>query len=141
MMKYIYQAVRNHDYDQLLGLRPWRRHLVVLAGAGVVYMVYGATLIWVNAPPTRSASLSIALSWMSMGTWGVVWIAVGTLAFASTRWPPASETWGYSAMSGMAALWSLFYAMSVIFKNAPMSGIAGTLVWGLMAFPSRNGIL
>lgn len=133
-MNKIYRAIRQHEYEQFRGLRPWQRHSQVVAGAGFVYFAYGVALMSIPASDSRARGLALGISWMPLWAWGYVWIAVGVLALVSTRWPPASETWGYSALAGLAALWSLFYALSMIFLNTPLSGIAGTLVWGLVAY-------
>lgn len=119
---------------RLLHLRPWSRHSVVLAVAGVVYICYGAAILSVPPNDARTASLRLAMELMPIRVWGIVWIFVGLLAVASTRWPPQSETWGYGAMSGLAAFWSATIGLGIIFMNAPTQGITGVLVWALLAF-------
>lgn len=119
-------------YRDLLALRAWQRHSLVLAVAGTVYVLVGASYILSEASPARESSLRVA-SWLPFDAWGVVWIIVGLLAILSSRWPPASETWGYTAMTGLAAAWSAFYGFGILL-GAPAQGISGVLVWGLVAF-------
>lgn len=114
-------------------LRPWRRHSTVLAVAGTVYALVGFSYIVADANPSRQVALQLALQWMPLPAWGVVWIITGLLAFLSSRWPPASETWGYTAMTGLAAGWSAFYLIGIAL-GAPAQGFSGVLVWGLVAF-------
>lgn len=133
-MQRMYRAARDHDWQQFVGLRPWTRHSFILATASFVYIMYGVTMTLLAPTDDRAAGLALATRWMDLSNWGWVWIFVGTLAFASTRWPPASETWGYSAMGGLAALWSGFYLLSMIFLGSPVSGIVGMLIWTLVAF-------
>lgn len=119
---------------RLLHLRPWRRHSVVLAVAGVVYICYGAAILAVPPNDARTASLRLAEQLMPIRIWGFVWIFVGLLALASTRWPPQSETWGYAAMSGLAAFWSAVIGLGILVADAPSQSLTGSLVWALMAF-------
>lgn len=133
-MNKLYRALRRHEYEQFRGLRPWQKHSQVVAVAGLVYAMYGVALTTIPPTDSRARGLELAIDWMPLQLWGVIWVAVGALALLSSRWPPASETWGYSAMAGLAALWSVFYLLGIIVFGAPMSGVAGTLVWGLVAF-------
>jgi hypothetical protein len=120
---------------RLLHLRPWKRHSFVLAVAGIVYICYGVALLAVATDPARTIGLAVATQVMSIRGWGVVWICVGTLAFLSSRWPPQSETWGYAAMSGLAAWWSACYGLAVlVVDEAPNSGVTAMLVWAMVAF-------
>ncbi|MBA2952103.1 hypothetical protein GON03_18990 [Nocardioides sp. MAH-18] len=122
-----------NPYRHLLTLRPWQRHSLVLAVAGAVYVCIGLSYIFSEATPSREASLQLAISWMPLPAWGGVWILVGLLAILSSRWPPASETWGYTTMTGLSAGWAAFYAVGII-MGAPHQGISGVLAWGLVAF-------
>lgn len=131
-MKHLFAAIRHpHDYDW--GLRPWRRHSLVVLVAGCAYIGIGATYILTEPVASRSSSLALALNLMPMSAWGVVWIAVGTLAIISSRWPPASETWGYSTLSGLSAWWAACYALGVV-MGAPSQSASNALLWGLVAF-------
>lgn len=83
--------------------------------------------------PTRADGLLLPLRLASMDVWALPWIVVGGLAFASTRWPPTSETWGYTTMSGLSALWAAFYALGM-FLGSSTSNVFGVLVWSLFGF-------
>jgi hypothetical protein len=133
-MNKIYRAIRRREYAQFRGMRPWQRHSQVVAGAGLVYVAYGVNMLFIEPSDARVRGLELGLSWMSLHAWGVIWVFVGMLGLVSTRWPPASETWGYSALAGLAALWSLFYALGMVFLGTPVNGIAGALVWGLVSY-------
>jgi hypothetical protein len=119
---------------RLLHLRPWRRHSIVLAVAGVVYICYGTAILAVPPNDARISNLRMATEIMPIRVWGFVWIIVGLGALASTRWPPQSETWGYAAMSGLAAFWAAIVAFGIFFLDAPFQGITGALVWAMVAF-------
>lgn len=116
-----------------LGLRKWKRHSLVLAVAGTVYVLVGVSYIVAEPTPSRESALRLAIAWMPLSIWGVVWIVVGLLAFLSARWPPTSETWGYTTMTGLAAAWSAFYALGILL-GSPAQNVSGVLVWGLVAF-------
>lgn len=117
-----------------MALRPWRRHSLVLAVGGLVYLFVGIAFIRMPVTDTRAASIELALRLAPMTVWGTVWVVTGILALASTRWPPATETWGYTAMTSLAALWSAIYALSMIFFDAPATSVSGVLVWALVGF-------
>ena len=125
-MKYFVRALRHPRDYQWLELRPFQRHSLVLAVAGGVYVIYGIVLA--NTEPTadRVASLKLALTVAPLDIWGGTWALVGILALISARWPPASKTWGYSAMTAMATCWGAFFGIA---GNYP-----GLLVWWLVAF-------
>lgn len=131
MKRLIAAALHHRDYPW--GLRPWRRHSLVVLVAGAVYIAMGVTYITTDPAPSRQSALSVAIDLLPLSAWGVVWIAVGVLAVISSRWPPASETWGYSALSGLAAGWSACYGLGVVL-GAPNQSTSGALVWGLVAF-------
>lgn len=126
---------RGHGW---LALRPWRRHSLVLAVAGMVYVCYGMAMVLITpdqqARAAREHTLTIPAQLMPFQAWGCVWILVGLLALASTRWPPTSETWGYAAMTYIAAFWSACYGLGVLLLGSPTTGVTGMLVWALMAF-------
>jgi len=115
-------------------LRPWQRHSLVLAVAGLVYLLIGVLFFVTPITDDRRASLELALRLMPMHIWGVVWCLVGGLAFASTRWPPQSKTWGYTAMTGLSAAWGSTYLLGIILLGSPATGLTGAVVWYLLAF-------
>lgn len=125
-------AVR-HPRAHSWGLRPWTRHSLVLAVAGLAYVAIGFTYMLATPVESRESALQVALNVMDLQTWGVAWILVGVSAILSSRWPPASETWGYSAMSGLAAWWACCYFAGVAL-GAENQSTSGGLVWSLVAF-------
>ena len=133
-MRYLITALRHpHDYEWA-HLRPFQRHSLVLGVAGGVYIAVG--LVYILTAPTdgRLSGLRLAVSIAPMDAWGVLWIVVGQLALISARWPPASRTWGYTVLTGLAACWSSMYLLGAFLLGAPGSGISGALVWALVAF-------
>lgn len=122
-----------HDREKLKHLRPWRRHSLVLTVGGAIYILIGLSYIVSSGTGERAKSLSVALQIMPMWGWGILFISAGALAVISARWPQASDTWGYSVMSGLSALWSSWYVWGV-FYGAPAATISGALVWGAIAF-------
>lgn len=117
-----------------IGLRPWQRHSLVLAVAGFVYTVFGILLALVPRNPTQRLNLRMALELFPVSVWSGIWITVGLLSLASTRWPPSSKTWGYTALTGLAVAWGSMYLLGVIFLHAPFTTLSGTLVWWLVGF-------
>jgi hypothetical protein len=119
-----------------LGLRPWQRHSLVLAVAGVVYIAIGVVYLAIGLTPDRAIGLRLALRCTgdSIIPWAIVWIVIGTLAITSTRWPPASKTWGYAALTAMAAMWGSIYGLGILILHTPLAGLSGAFVWYLVAF-------
>lgn len=115
---------------------------MVLAVLGATYFLLGLNEVISTPPPGRDQTLRVAVELMAwvpgaetkplMG-WGFVFMLVGALGMLSSRWPPASETWGYTAMSSLSALWGTFYVWGVV-EGAPFGTIAGFLVWSGLAF-------
>lgn len=127
-------AAMRHPRDyEWATLRPWQRHSMVLAVAGGVYVLVGASYLLIDLTPDRAASLQLALAIAPIQAWASTWIVVGILALVSTRWPPASKTWGYSAMTGLAAWWGAVYLLSIPL-GGPVTAVTGTLVWWLVGF-------
>lgn len=132
-MKHLISALRHPRDYQWRALRPWMRHSLVLAVAGTVYVLVGVSYIAAEANASRESALRLALDWMPLPAWGCIWILVGLLAILSSRWPPASETWGYTAMTGLAAGWASFYLLGIPL-GSDAQNFSGVLVWGLVAF-------
>ncbi|MDN4173908.1 hypothetical protein QWY28_13185 [Nocardioides sp. SOB77] len=114
-------------------LRPWRRHSLVLTLGGFIYLSVGMVYLGTDAPPSRNRSLELALNVAPLQVWGLVWIAAGIAGLISARWPPASEKWGYTVMSSLAALWGSGYALGVLFLDTPDQALSGGAVWTLVA--------
>ena len=119
---------------RLLHLRPWRRHSIVLFGAGLIYIAFGMSMSVLRSTGSREAGLNLAVNVMPLWAWGFVWMLVGVMALASTRWPPQSETWGYGAMGGLAALWGAFYLLGMPFRVDWEASVPGTLVFFLLTY-------
>lgn len=119
--------------EDWLGVRIWKRHSLVLLVAGLVYIMIGIAYLVTDSTPSRTESLKVALHWMSLGGWGWVFILSGLLAILSSRWPPFSETWGYTVLTGLSAGWAAVYLVGVI-GGAPAQGLSGAMSWGLLAF-------
>jgi uncharacterized membrane protein HdeD (DUF308 family) len=125
-----YRPVREHFW----GLRPFKRHGQTLMIAGVCYALTGLVYIITPMTPSRHEALFLALEWFPIEFWGAIFVLVGMAAAISARWPRASDTWGYFLLGGLSAGWSATYALGVIFHDAPLGNLTGTLQWGLLAF-------
>lgn len=116
------------------GIRPWRRHSLVLMVCGLVYILIGTSFIITKPSSSRTHALAVALRWMPMDGWGIIFVLAGMMAIISSRWPPISETWGYTVLSGLSGAWSAVYLVGIWFKHAPASNYSQALIWGLIAF-------
>lgn len=123
-MKQLIAALRHPRAYTWWALRPWRRHSLVLALGGLVYVGIGSAYVATNP------SIRLAERIAPVPAWGVLFIVAGVLALLSSRWPPASEKWGYSALSGTSAVWSALYLLSTVFFDA--HAVTGGLVWSLV---------
>lgn len=117
-----------------VGVRPWKRHSLVLMVAGLCYIAIGASYIWTEATPSRNVALKLSLSWFPIQFWGCVFIIAGLMAVISSRWPPVAETWGYMVLTGLSAGWGGTYALGVIFLHSPPQNLSGAILWGLLGF-------
>lgn len=125
-------------------LRPWRRHSLVLLVAGITYGLVGVAYAFTPSNPTRETALTLPLSLTggSLVPWGLLFAAVGALAILSARWPPASETWGYTALTGLSALWACSYiagmAINYFVEDVALSKVlnssTGFLLWAVLGF-------
>lgn len=113
-----------------LSLRPWQRHGLAVSTAGLIYITIGILDI---LAPTTSPGVWMALRIMPLSAWGIVWILAGSLAVLSARWPTWSDTWGYVALTSLAAGWAAVFLVSAIALREP-SVLGGMLAWGLVAF-------
>lgn len=130
------------------GIRPWTRHSLVLMVAGLMYAMVGISYLVTGLDDTRKVSVAGHLQFghKALGVfdldasdhaiwtfYAVNWIIVGALAMISSRWPPASETWGYTAMCSFSTFWSGCYLLSLN-SGSPDRVLSGALVWALLAF-------
>lgn len=133
-MKKLITALRNPRDYRWFELRPFQRHSLVLAVAGILYIGLGAAYAFSPANPQRNEALQLALVVAPLPAWAGVWVLIGLLAILSARWPPASKTWGYSALTGMAACWSGFFFAGLIFGAPATSNVAGGIIFATFAF-------
>lgn len=116
------------------GIRPWKRHSLVLMVSGLVYIAIGFSYIVAEPTVTREVALHYAFLWMPLPLWGLVFIFAGFLSVVSSRWPPISETWGYTVLTGLSSMWAAFYLVGILFGNSPWTNVSGVFSWGLIAF-------
>lgn len=116
-------------------LRPFEKASRVLVLAGIIYVVIGWQYLG-HVHADRLRGLQVAL-WFAGGhvkLWGWVWIIVGLSAMLSARWPYFSARWGYTALSGLAAVWFLQYLTGWIILGLPAPIVAAaTCSWALIA--------
>jgi hypothetical protein len=116
------------------GIRPWRRHSLVLFVGGSIYLIIGWALIAAELTASNRISLQLILAIAPIWVWGIVFIIAGTMAIISSRWPPISETWGYTVLTGLSSGWAGVYLVPVILGESPTTNLRGTMSWGLLAF-------
>lgn len=116
------------------GFRAWKRHDLILSVAGVMYTLIGFAYIVAEPNPSRSISLQILVRLAPLDFWGGVFILAGVLSIISSRWPPASETWGYTVLTGISMGWGSTYLMGILFGDSPWTNINGFFIWGLLGF-------
>lgn len=131
-MKHLIMALRNPTDHHWLELRPWRRHSLVLTLGGTIYVAIGFAYL-LTSTSTRTTALVLPLHWLPMSFWALLFVVAGLLGILSARWPPASEKWGYTTLTGLAALWGSFFLLGTVLLDAPPSGASGALTWYLLA--------
>jgi hypothetical protein len=119
---------------RLWGLRPWKRHGLILLVAGCLYTFNGVQYIITDATPGREVALKVILQVAPMPFWGVVFIFAGLLSILSSRWPPLTETWGYIVLTSLSAGWGGTYLTGIVFLDSPSSNTSQVFVWGCLAF-------
>lgn len=115
-------------------IRPWKRHSLALLVAGGVYIVLGFAYISTGLTPESAAGLHLALEWTTIDTWGYIFVLAGIMAVVSSRWPPISETWGYTVLTTLSVGWSMFYLAGIVFFEAPAVNWRGVITFGLLGF-------
>lgn len=144
-MKHLVAALRHPRDYEWRRLRPFREHSQVLLGVGTLYVAYGSVLIWQAPTADRQRGLALGLALLPLWAWGVIFVVTGLLGILSSRWPPASETWGYAALSGMAWCWCAVYGVGMLLtaladftgwgaQVAPYSAVSGFLIWLTIGF-------
>jgi hypothetical protein len=118
----------------LLSVRPFNRHSLILTISGSGYMLTGATYVLSSPTPSRKVALAVALRWFPLEVWGMLFILIGLMAIASSRWPRLSDSWGYAVLTAASAGWAATYAAGVLFEESPIGNLTGTVQWGLLAF-------
>lgn len=127
---------RNHPW---LGIRPFRRHSLVLLVSGFIYMGIGLSILtWVPYGPRWNA-LAVPLAVAPPEFWTGVFIFAGCLAVLSARWPVVHEKWGYSVLTGLSAGWAASYFVGYIIDQffSELLGeqsLSGGFVWALISF-------
>lgn len=117
-----------------LGLRPWKRHSLILTVAGVIYILVGVAYTLAEWNNDRATALKIVLRIAPLDFWGGVFIFVGVLSIISSRWPPFTETWGYMVLAGLSMGWGSAYLFGVLLADSHWTNISGAFVWGLFGF-------
>jgi hypothetical protein len=119
---------------RLWGLRPWKRHSLILMVGGFLYALIGFLFFQLPPNPGRESSLKVVLQVAPLEFWGSVFMFSGLLSMISSRWPPFSEKWGYMVLTGMSSGWASTYLLGVIFFDSPSGNWFQALVWSVLAF-------
>lgn len=115
-------------------IRPWTRHSLILMVAGFLYVLIGFLYIRSSPNPARSMALKVILEVAPIQFWGSLFILSGLLSMLSSRWPLASEKWGYIVLTGMSSGWSATYLLGVLFFDGPSASWSQVLVWATLGF-------
>lgn len=116
------------------GLRPWKRHSLILMVGGFLYALIGFLFFNLPSNPARERALKVVLQVAPLEFWGSLFIMTGLLSMISSRWPPFSEKWGYMALTGMSSGWASIYLLGVIFFGSPSGNWSQALIWSILAF-------
>lgn len=128
------ENVRITQSKRWWGIRPWKRHGLILTVGGVLYIFIGILLITSPPSPARDVALKAVLQIASIDMWGGIFILSGLLSIISSRWPPFSEKWGYMVLTGMSSGWGTTYLLGVLFFGSPPITLSQSVLWGLLAF-------
>lgn len=115
-------------------LRPYGRHSLVLFIAGLSFVAMGISMFFYIPGGPRIQALQIAVAWMPIEMWGLVFVCVGAVVVVSARWPVHAAGWGYSVLTGLSVGWSATYFFGWLFGDSPPSNLTYTVYWGLLAF-------
>lgn len=116
------------------GAPRWTRHSLVLTVAGAIYIIIGIAFFYTPAEITKAPSLKVALHYLSMTSWGWVFISCGLLAMIAAYSTLGHKTWGYMILTALSSAWATLYAMAIIFKHAPVLTVVSALTWFMLAF-------
>lgn len=118
----------------LWGLRPWKRHSLILMVVGFLYTLVGFQYIVTESTANRERSLAVVLQFAPIQFWGAVFMLAGILSIISSRWPPFTETWGYMVLTGLSAGWSATYLTGMLFLHSPATNSVQVILWGCLGF-------
>lgn len=124
----------NVPIRRFWGLRPWKRHGLILMVSGTMYLIIGVQYIITQETPGRRVALAAVLQVAPIQFWGGVFATCGVLAMISSRWPPVTETWGYIVLSGISAAWSTAYLAGIFWFDSPEQNTTQVMLWGGFAF-------
>lgn|SRR5512134_98145 len=116
------------------GLRPWKRHDLILTVAGAIYTLVGLAYVLGDDTPSRLVSLQVLVAIFPIKVWGAGFVAAGVLTIISSRWPPMVETWGYVLLTSLSVGWGTAYLMGIVFGSSPWANINGFFLWTLLGF-------
>lgn len=123
-----------NKFHRFWGLRPWKRHSLILLVVGFVYGMVGFQYIFSEPSKGREIALEMVLRLAPMEFWGSIFVVTGLLTVISARWPPFAETWGYMVLTGLSTGWSGTYLMGILVFNSPTTNYTQVLLWGCLAF-------
>lgn len=124
----------QQDGNRFLSLKPWTRHGGILLVAGIAYIIMGVVYSFHTPSESQAEALYFALNLMPLDWWGFGFIAAGTMALVSSRWPSWSKSWGYAVLTGWTAAWSAFYFAGATLTDAKVVYFGTASIWALQAF-------
>jgi hypothetical protein len=116
------------------GLRPWKRHSTILLVGGSLYILVGFQYAITKTTPGREVALAVVLQVAPINFWGSLFVIAGLLTIISSKWPPMTETWGYSVLTGFSSGWAATYLTGIIFYHSPKANLTQVFLWGVLGF-------
>jgi hypothetical protein len=106
----------------------------VLFIAGMSFVAMGISFFFYIPGGPRIQALQIAVAWLPIEAWGVVFIGVGVAVVISSRWPAHAAAWGYAVLTGLSSGWSATYFLGWAVGDSAPGNLTYVVYWALLAF-------
>ena len=121
--------------SSLITVRPWKRHSLILAMAGLGHVMLGLTYLYLEEGGPRMRMLIVPLKTAPVEFWALLFMCVGAFIILSSVWPGHSEKWGYAVATGWSAAWAAQYLIGAyLLQEHHASNLAMGLLFALIAF-------
>lgn len=102
--------------------------------AGLSFIASGLTFLFYIPGGPRVEALQIAVEWLPIEVWALVFVGVGIAVIVSSRWPYHAASWGYAVLTGLSCGWSATYLLGVLIGDSPPGNLTYVVYWALLAF-------